>query len=110
MFGFTRKLDHLLRQQDALLLQQNTMARQFDKLFQFFTKELPMARESFEQLKGAVEHAANVKAAALVLIKQMGDRLTELANNPTPEELKALAAELTSHADALAEGISNHDT
>ena len=68
-----------------------------------------MARESFQELVNAVEHASSVKAAALVLIRQMGDKLTELATHPSAEELKGLADSLRQHADKLAEGIAEHD-
>ena len=67
-----------------------------------------MAQQSFEELKTAVEHATTVKQAALELIHDMGDRLADLADHPSPDEIRALAETLRQHADELAAGISDH--
>ena len=73
-------------------------------------KELNMARQSFEQLKDAVEKATSTKAAAVLVIQEMRDRLNEMAQHqPTPAEIQALVAELNKHTDALADAIADHE-
>lgn len=100
-------------QLDLLFRQQALMARQIDDIHRTINKELvPMAtqaKEAFRDLVDAVEHATTVKQAALALIKDMGDRLDSLAGaNPTPDDLRALAATIREHADELATKISEH--
>jgi hypothetical protein len=73
------------------------MARQLDDLQRLLIRELTMARESFEQLQASVAKATTVKEAAIVLIKAMGDRLTELGDHPSPAEMQALAAAISAH-------------
>jgi hypothetical protein len=100
-FGF-----QLARQLDRLFGQQNLILR---NLSQTMREEFAMVQESLAEMKRAIEHAATVKQAAIVLIKDVHDRLTELADHPTAEAIREMAADLRNHADELAAAIAEHE-
>ena len=68
-----------------------------------------MVEAAFNELKEHIEHAANVQQSAIVLIKDMADRLNELANAPSAEAIRELAEKLRTSADELANAIADHE-
>lgn len=63
---------------------------------------------ALEKLKDAIEHATNVQQGAIVLIKDLADKLNSMAQHPDAEEIRRLAAELRQRADELAGAIAEH--
>lgn len=67
-----------------------------------------MVRQSFDELKAHLEHSATVQTSAVELLKDLADRISDIANHPSAQEISALATEVRQHADALAGAIAKH--
>lgn len=67
-----------------------------------------MVREAYLELKEAIDQAANVQEAAIELIKGLADRLAEIAEHPSAEEIRALSTEMRRRAGELADAIALH--
>lgn len=67
-----------------------------------------MVTESFRELKELVEHSASVQASAVVLLRDLADRLNEIAKHPTATDIRMLAADIKQHAQELASAVALH--
>lgn len=64
---------------------------------------------AFEELKQAIDRSLSVQAAAIVLIKDLADKIANMAQHPNAEEMRKLAAELHQKADDLANAIADKE-
>lgn len=72
-------------------------------------EKLKMVAESIQHLEKEIEHAATVNAAVKVFLKDLQERLDQLAAHPDAAKIRELAQQLRAQTDALAEAISDHE-
>ena len=62
---------------------------------------------AFEELKEAIEEATSVKNAAVILLRELADKLQTM--RPDEAELRRLAAELRQSSAELASAVAEHE-
>lgn len=78
----------------------------------YFTRieeKVKMVAASIQELEHEIEHAATVNAAVIVFLKDLQERLDELAKHPDAARIRELAQQLRAHTDQLAHAISEHE-
>jgi hypothetical protein len=67
-----------------------------------------MVAHSFQELKQMIEQSTTVQRSAIELIKNLAERLEEIAQHPSAEEVRKLAQDIRQHAEELAGAIAMH--
>jgi hypothetical protein len=92
----------MLGLQSLMLMKQEKVVR----IVRRAEKEITMA---FEELQAAIQESKSVQAAAIVLIKDLADKISDLSRHPDEEAMRQLARELRQKANELAGAIALHE-
>lgn len=68
-----------------------------------------MVSSAFQELREMVAHSATVQSSAVELLKGLADKLNELADHPSADDIRALAQEIKGHAQELGAAIALHE-
>lgn len=68
-----------------------------------------MVAASILELQHEIERTATVNQAVIALIKDMIERLEEMAQHPDAAKIRELAQQLRTHTDALAHAVDQHE-
>lgn len=67
-----------------------------------------MVKSAFEELRDMVAHSTTVQSAAVELLRNLADRLNEIAEHPSAEDIRALSEDIRAHATELGTAIALH--
>lgn len=69
-----------------------------------------MVAKEFEELRNMISHSTSVQASAVTLLRGLADKLADLADHPSADEIRDLSQDIRQHAGELAAAIAMHQS